>query len=76
MLGPLAWMRTCTRPRSRSAFLVFAMLFAIALTVPIGLLIFNWIATLWGGALRTRAAPLYALAAISAMTIGLAGELA
>jgi cytochrome c oxidase subunit 1 len=52
------------------------MLVAVALTIPIGLLIFNWIATVWGGTLHTRAAPLYALAAISAMTIGLAGDLA
>ena len=59
-----------------TAFLVGAMLFAIALTIPIGLLIYNWIATLWGGALRTRAAALYAIAAISAMTVGLAGDLA
>ena len=52
------------------------MLCAVALTIPIGLLMFNWIATIWGGTLRSRAAPLYAIAAISAMTIGLAGELA
>ena len=44
------------------------MLFALALTVPIGLLIFNWIATLWGGTLHLRAAPLFAIGAISAMT--------
>ena len=43
-----------------TAFLVFAMFFAIALTIPIGLLIYNWIATVWGGACETRAAPLYA----------------
>jgi cytochrome c oxidase subunit 1 len=59
-----------------TAFIVFAMLFAVALTIPIGLLIYNWIATVWGGTLRTRAAPLYAIGAISAMTIGLAGDLA
>jgi heme/copper-type cytochrome/quinol oxidase subunit 1 len=76
ILGPLAWMRNMYTAPIPTAFLVFAMLFAIALTVPIGLLIFNWIATLWGGTLRTRAAPLYAIAAISAMTIGLAGDLA
>jgi heme/copper-type cytochrome/quinol oxidase subunit 1 len=57
-------------------FEIFAMLFALALTVPIGLLIFNWVATLWDGTLHTRAAPLFALGAISSMTIGLAGELA
>jgi heme/copper-type cytochrome/quinol oxidase subunit 1 len=76
ILGPLAWMRNMYTAPIPTAFLVFAMLCAIALTVPIGLLIFNWIATVWGGALRARAAPLYAIAAISAMTIGLAGDLA
>lgn len=76
ILGPLAWMRNMYTAPIPTAFLVFAMLCAIALTVPIGLLIFNWIATIWGGALRARAAPLYAIAAISAMTIGLAGDLA
>jgi heme/copper-type cytochrome/quinol oxidase subunit 1 len=76
ILGPLAWMRNMYTAPIPTAFLVFAMLCAIALMVPIGLLIFNWIATLWDGTLRTRAAPLYAIAAISAMTIGLAGDLA
>jgi cytochrome c oxidase subunit I len=76
ILAPLAWMRNMYTAPIPSAFLVFAMLFAIALTIPIGLLIYNWIATVWGGTLRTRAAPLYAIAAIGAMTIGLAGDLA
>jgi cytochrome c oxidase subunit I len=76
IMGPLAWMQNMYTAPIPTAFLVFAMLFAIALAVPIGLLIFNWIATLWGGAMRARAAPLYAIAAISAMTVGLAGELA
>jgi cytochrome c oxidase subunit I len=76
ILAPLAWMRNMYSAPIPTAFLVFAMMFAVALTIPIGLLIFNWIATIWEGTLRTRAAPLYALAAISAMTIGLAGDLA
>ncbi|MFL5891846.1 MAG: cbb3-type cytochrome c oxidase subunit I [Solirubrobacterales bacterium] len=76
ILGPLAWMRNMYSAPIPTAFIVFAMLFAVALTIPIGLLIFNWIATAWGGTLRTRAAPLYALAAIGAMTIGLVGDLA
>jgi cytochrome c oxidase subunit 1 len=76
ILGPLAWMRNMYSAPIPTAFLVFAMLCAVALVIPIGLLIFNWIATVWGGTLRTRAAPLYALAAISAMTIGLVGDLA
>jgi heme/copper-type cytochrome/quinol oxidase subunit 1 len=76
ILGPLAWMRNMYSAPIPTAFIVFAMLFAVALTIPIGLLIFNWIATAWGGTLRARAAPLYALAAIGAMTIGLVGDLA
>jgi cytochrome c oxidase subunit I len=76
ILGPLAWMRNMYSAPIPTAFIVFAMMFAVALTVPIGLLIYNWIATVWGGTLRTRAAPLYAIGAISALTIGLAGDLA
>ena len=76
VLGPLAWMQNMYTAPIPIGFEIFAMLFALALAVPIGLLIFNWIATLWGGTLHLRAAPLFALGAISSMTIGLAGELA
>jgi len=76
VLGPLAWMQNMYSAPMGAGFEVFAMLIALALAIPIGLLIFNWIATVWDGALHTRAAPLFALGAISAMTIGLAGELA
>ncbi len=76
VLGPLAWMQNMYTSPIGFSFESFAMLFALALTVPVGLLIFNWIATLWGGTLHPRAAPLYAVAAVSALTIGLAGELA
>jgi heme/copper-type cytochrome/quinol oxidase subunit 1 len=54
---------------------IMAMFFAVALAVPIGTLIYTWIATLWNGALELRAAPVYALVAISTMVSGLAGEL-
>jgi cytochrome c oxidase subunit 1 len=76
VLGPLAWIQNMYTAPIPLGFEIFAMLFALALTVPIGLLIFIWIATLWGGTLHSRAAPLFALGAISAMSIGLAGELA
>ena len=76
VLGPLAWMQNMYTAPIPLGFEIFAMLFALALTVPIGLLIFNWVATLWGGTLHLRAAPLFALGAISSMSIGLAGELA
>jgi heme/copper-type cytochrome/quinol oxidase subunit 1 len=75
VLGPLAWMQNMYTAPIPLGFEIFAMLFALALAVPIGLLIFNWVATLWDGALRLRAAPAFALGAIGAMTVGLAGEL-
>ena len=75
VLGPLAWMQNMYTAPIPLGFEIFAMLFALALAVPIGLLIFNWVATLWDGALRLRAAPAFALGAIGAMTTGLAGEL-
>ncbi len=74
VLGPLAWIQNMYTAPIPLGFEIFAMLFALALTVPIGLLIFIWVATLWGGTLHLRAAPLYAIGAISSMAIGLAGE--
>jgi cytochrome c oxidase subunit 1 len=76
VIGPLSWMQNMYAAPIAFSFEAFAMLFALALTVPIGLLIFNWIATLWGGTLHPRAAPLFAAGAISALAIGLAVELA
>jgi heme/copper-type cytochrome/quinol oxidase subunit 1 len=76
VLGPLAWMQNMYTAPIAFSFEAFAMLFAIALVIPIGLMIYNWIATLWGGTLHARAAPLFAIGAISALTIGLAVELA
>jgi cytochrome c oxidase subunit 1 len=52
-----------------------AMAAALALVVPIGSLVANWIATLWGGAIRPRAALLYALGSAVFLVLGLAGEL-
>jgi cytochrome c oxidase subunit 1 len=75
VLGPLAWMQNMYTAPIPLGFEIFAMLFALALAVPIGLLLFNWVATLWDGTLRLRAAAAFALGAIGAMTVGLAGEL-
>jgi heme/copper-type cytochrome/quinol oxidase subunit 1 len=52
-----------------------AMAAALALAVPVGSLAVNWIATMWGGAIRLRAAALYALGAAVLLVLGLAGEL-
>ena len=75
-LGMLAWMQNMYTAPIPIGWTYFAMAAALALTVPIGLLLFNWLATLWGGALRLRAPLLFALGAISTISFGLAGKLA
>jgi cytochrome c oxidase subunit 1 len=75
-LGLLAWMQNMYAAPLDSGWTIAAMAFALALTLPIGVLLYNWIATLWGATLHLRAATWYALAAISTMAFGLAGELA
>jgi heme/copper-type cytochrome/quinol oxidase subunit 1 len=72
----LAWMQNMYSADIARGWLYMAMAASLALAVPIGVLVFGWIATLWGGALRLRAPLLFALGAISTMSIGLAGELA
>jgi heme/copper-type cytochrome/quinol oxidase subunit 1 len=75
VLVPLAWMQSMYEAPLAEGWTIMAMAFALALVVPIGTLLYIWLATLWRGALRLRAALWYSLAAISTMSIGLAGEL-
>jgi heme/copper-type cytochrome/quinol oxidase subunit 1 len=75
VLGLLAWMQNMYIAPLNEGWTIMAMAFAVALVVPIGLLFYNWIATIWGGALELRAAAWYALAAIAMTSFGLAGEL-
>ena len=74
-LGLFAWMQNMYAAPLNEGWTIMAMAFALALVVPIGLLVYVWVATIWGGTLELRAATWYALAAISAMVCGLAGEL-
>lgn len=76
VIGPLAWMQSMYEAPLAEGWTIMAMGFALALAVPIGVLIFTWIATIWEGSLELRAPSLYALVAISTMVSGLAGELA
>ena len=76
VLGLLAWMQNMYIAPLNSGWTIMAMLFALALVIPIGVIFYNWIATIWGGALELRAATWYALGAIVAMSLGLTGELA
>jgi heme/copper-type cytochrome/quinol oxidase subunit 1 len=75
VIGTLAWMQNMLTAPIGIGWMYFAMLMALALIVPFGLVIFNLISTLAGGTLRMRAPLLFALGAIFSISIGLAAEL-
>ncbi len=74
-LGLLAWMQNMFTASIPIGWLYGAMAVALALLVPVGVLFVNWLATLAFGAIELRGPMLFALAAISTLAIGLAGEL-
>ena len=76
VLAVLAWMQNMYSAPIPIGFLYFAMLMALAAIVPVGLILFNWLATLTGGSIRMRTPMLFALGAVVMTTAGLAGELA
>jgi len=75
VLGTLAWMQNMLTAPIGIGWQYFAMLISLALVVPFGLILFNLISTLVGGTLRMRAPVLFAIGAISMISIGLAAEL-
>jgi cytochrome c oxidase subunit I len=75
VVGTLAWMQNMLTAPIGVGWMYFAMLMSLALIVPFGLVIFNLIATIAGGTLRMRAPALFAIGAVSAISIGLAAEL-
>ncbi len=75
VLGPLSWMQNMLTAPIGIGWMYFAMLMSLALIVPFGLIVFNLIATLVGGALRMRAPLLFAIGAISAISVGLGAEI-
>ena len=75
VIGTLAWMQNMLTAPIGIGWMYYAMLMSLALIVPFGLIIYNLIATMAGGALQMRAPLLFALGAISAISIGLASEI-
>ena len=75
VIGTLAWMQNMLTAPIGIGWMYFAMLISLALIVPFGLIFFNLIATLVGGAIRMRAPLLFAAGAISMISIGLAAEI-
>lgn len=74
VLGTLAWMQNMYAAIP-DGFAFFAMAAAVGLLVPIGLLFFNWTATMWDGAISAGAPLALALAAAVALVFGLGGQL-
>jgi cytochrome c oxidase subunit 1 len=75
VIGTLAWMQNMMTSPIGIGWMYFAMIMSLALIVPFGLIIFNLIATMIGGALRMRAPLLFALGAISMISIGVTAEM-
>jgi cytochrome c oxidase subunit I+III len=75
VLGTLAWMQNMMSAEIRPGFLYAAMAFALALIVPIGVVIWSWFGVLAGGSIKMRAPVVYAIGAVSLLSIGLAGEM-
>jgi heme/copper-type cytochrome/quinol oxidase subunit 1 len=75
ILGFLAWMQNMYASPIPEGFAYMAMAAAVGLLVPVGLLYFNWTATMWNGAIATRAPFGLALAAAIALVFGLGGQL-
>jgi cytochrome c oxidase subunit I len=75
VLGTLAWMQNMVTAPIGIGWMYFAMAMSLALIVPFGLVVFNLISTLSGGAPRMRAPLLFAVGALSAISIGLGAEI-
>jgi heme/copper-type cytochrome/quinol oxidase subunit 1 len=75
VIGTLAWMQNMLTAPIGIGWMYFAMLMSLLLIVPVGLILFNLIATMIGGTLRMRAPLLFSVGAISMLSIGLAAEL-
>ncbi|UJA20614.1 hypothetical protein HJD18_10615 [Thermoleophilia bacterium SCSIO 60948] len=75
-LAVLAWVQNMYDVQVGVGLQIMAMVFALSLAIPIGTLIVTWIATMWGGAVRSRAAMSYTVAAISTLGFGLSLEFA
>jgi len=75
VLGLLAWMQSLyTAPIALGA--VYAtMIVALALLVPVGVLLYVWIRTLWNGSIAYRAPLTLAAWGLALLVLGLAGEL-
>jgi cytochrome c oxidase subunit 1 len=75
VIGTLAWIQNMFSAPIGIGWMYFGMLMALATIVPLGLIYYNLIGTMAGGALNMRAPLLFAAGALSVMSIGLTAEL-
>jgi len=75
VIGTLSWMQNMLTAPIGVGWMYFAMVMALALIVPFGLVVFNLISTLSRGTAQMRAPLLFAVGALSAISIGLAAEI-
>ena len=75
VLGPLAWLQNMLTAPISVGWMYFGMTMALALIVPFGLVLFNLVATMIGGTVRTPSPLLFAAGAISLISIGLTAEI-
>ncbi len=75
VIGTLAWMQNMLTAPIGIGWMYFAMLMSLALIVPIGLIVFNLIATMVGGTVQMRAPLLFSLGALSFIALGLGAEI-
>lgn len=74
-IGTLAWLQNMLTAPIGIGWMYYAMTMSLALIVPFGLVAFNLIATLAGGAIRMRAPLLFATGALALIAIGLTAEI-
>ncbi len=74
-IGTLAWMQNMLTAPIGIGWMYYAMTMSLALIVPFGLIAFNLIATLAGGAIRMRAPLLFGAGALALIAIGLTAEI-
>jgi cytochrome c oxidase subunit I len=70
LLALLVWTRETSTAPVPEAILILTMLASLALAVPIGVIVFNWIATLWRGAVELKTPSLFCAGFISLFLIG------
>jgi cytochrome c oxidase subunit 1 len=75
VIGTLDWTQNMMTAPIPIGWKYFSMVLSLALIVPFGLIFFNLIATLVGGAARMRAPLLFAAGTLSSISIGLTAEI-